>query len=221
MNHRDFKDRLNEQFTIIAKAVSSPSRFELLDILAQGERTVEELARESELTPPNTSQHLQALRKAGLVASRKEGLYVFYQLADPEVFRLIEVIREIAAKQLAEVDRLVNTYFTNRKMLESVTTRELMSRLDDPGLVVLDVRPSTEYEQGHITGARSIPVDELTTRLAELSPDQEIVAYCRGPYCVFADEAVDILVGQGYQARRLEEGYPEWSLAGLPIRRNT
>lgn len=217
MNHRDFKDRLNEQFTIIAKAVSSPSRFELLDILAQGERTVEELAKESELTPPNTSQHLQALRKAGLVSSRKEGLYVFYQLADPEVFRLIEVIREIAARQLAEVDRLVNSYFTNRKTLESITTRELMSRLDDPGLVVLDVRPSTEYEQGHISGARSIPVDELTARLAELSPDQEIVAYCRGPYCVFADEAVDILVAQGYQARRLQEGYPEWSLAGLPI----
>lgn len=217
MNHRDFKDRLNEQFTIIAKAVSSPSRFELLDILAQGERTVEGLAKESKLTPPNTSQHLQALRKAGLVSSRKDGLYVFYQLANPEVFRLIEIIRDIAARQLAEVDRLVNAYFANRKTLESVTTRELTSRLDDPGLVVLDVRPGTEYEQGHITGARSIPVDELAARLAELSPNQEIVAYCRGPYCVFADDAVGILVAQGYQARRLQEGYPEWSLAGLPI----
>ena len=217
MHHRDFKDRLNEQFTIIARAVSSPSRFELLNLLAQGERTVEELARESELTPANTSQHLQALRKAGLVTSRKDGLYVFYQLADPEVFRLIEVIREIAARQLAEVERLVNTYLINRRTLESITTHELISRLDDPGLVVLDVRPQLEYEQGHITGARSIPVDELTARLAEISPDQEIVAYCRGPYCVFADEAVDILMAQGYQARRLQAGYPEWSLAGLPI----
>ncbi|KAB2892898.1 MAG: metalloregulator ArsR/SmtB family transcription factor [Bacteroidetes bacterium] len=217
MNHREFKNRINEQFTIVAKAVSSPSRFELLDLLAQGERTVEELAQASDLTPANASQHLQALRKAGLVASRKDGLHVFYRLVEPEVFRLIEVIREIAAKQLAEVDRLVDMFLTNRKTLESVTIHELLARTEDPALFILDVRPRLEYEQGHIAGSRSIPLDELAARLQEISPEQEIVAYCRGPYCVLADEAVDLLLAQGYQVRRLQAGYPEWALADLPI----
>jgi DNA-binding transcriptional ArsR family regulator len=217
MDHRDFKTQINEQFARIAKAVATPSRIELLDLLAQGERSVEELAQESHLTPANTSQHLQALREVRLVIARKEGLRVYYRLANPEVFRLIEVIREIAAKQLAEVGRLVDIYRKDRKALEGITFHELMSRLDDPALVVLDVRPRLEYAQGHIAGACSIPLDELAARLQEISPQQEIVAYCRGPYCVLADEAVDLLLAQGYQVRRLQEGYPEWSLAGLPI----
>lgn len=217
MDHRAFKNEINEQFARIAKAVASPARIELLDLLAQGERSVEELARESNLTPANASQHLQALREARLVTSRKEGLRVFYRLSDPEVFRLVQVIREIAAKQLAEIDRIVDTYLTNRKMLEGVTVNELLTRLHDPEVVILDVRPTLEYEQGHLPGARSIPVDELHTRLAELSPEQEIVAYCRGEYCVFADEAVDLLLAKGYRARRMTEGFPEWQLAGLPV----
>ncbi len=217
MDHREFKTRINEQFARIAKAVATPNRIEILDLLAQGERSVEELAQESRLTPANTSQHLQALREVHLVTSRKEGLHVFYRLTNPEVFRLIQVIREIAANQLAEVDRLVDTYLNNRKTLEGVTLNELMARLHDPSVVVLDVRPTLEYEQGHILGARSIPVNELPTRLQEFSPEQEIVAYCRGPYCVFADEAVEFLTQQGYQVRRLQQGYPEWVLAQLPI----
>ncbi|MBZ0305724.1 MAG: metalloregulator ArsR/SmtB family transcription factor [Anaerolineae bacterium] len=214
--HRNFKNAINEQFARIAKAFASPARFELLDVLAQGERSVEELAQECNLTLANASQHLQGLREVHLVSSRKEGLRVFYRLANPEIIHLIQVIREIASRQIAEVDRLVDTYLSNRKALEGVTINELRTRLSDPALTVLDVRPSLEYEQGHIAGARSIPLEELSARLSELSPEQEIVAYCRGPYCVFADEAVELLIAQGYQARRLDEGFPEWKLAGLP-----
>lgn len=216
MNHRAFKTEVNEQFARIAKAIANPHRLELVDLLAQGERSVEELAKESVLSIANASQHLQALRDAHLVLSRKEGLRVYYRLADKSVFRLLQIIREIAERQLAEVDRIVNTYLTERKAMEPVTVNELLSRLHEPGLVVLDVRPSLEYMQGHIAGARSIPIDELEHRLRELPPDQEIVAYCRGTYCVFADEAVELLTAHGFQARRMQEGYPDWRLADLP-----
>lgn len=219
--HRAFKNAINEQFARIAKAFASPSRFELLDLLAQGERSVDELAQESGLSLANASQHLQALREVHLVSSRKEGLRVFYRLADPEVSHLILIIRGLAQRQLADVDRIVDTFLTNRSALEEVTINELRTRLNDPGTVILDVRPVLEYEQGHIAGARSIPVEELSARLDELSPEQEIVAYCRGTYCVFADEAVEILAAQGYRVRRLNEGYPEWKLAGLPSEQGT
>jgi len=217
MDHRIFKNLVNEQFARIAKAIANPHRFELIDLLAQGERSVEELAKEAELSIANASQHLQALREAHLVSSRKEGLRVYYRLAEPSVFRLVQLVREIAEHQLAEVDRIVKTFLQDRATLEPITVNELFARLQEPGLVVLDVRPTLEYAQGHIAGARSIPVDELASRLNELQPDQEIVAYCRGPYCVFADEALEILTSQGYKARRLIQGYPDWQIAGLPI----
>lgn len=216
MNHRAFKTEVNEQFARIAKAIANPHRLELVDLLAQGERSVEELAKESALSIANASQHLQALRDAHLVSSRKEGQRVYYRLADASVFQLLQIIREIAERQLAEVDRIVNTYLTERKAMEPVTVNELLSRLHEPGLVVLDVRPALEYVQGHIAGARSIPIDELEHRLRELPPDQEIVAYCRGTYCVFADEAVELLTAHGFQARRMQQGYPDWRLADLP-----
>jgi len=216
MDHRAFKSQVNEQLARIAKAIANPHRLELVDLLAQGERSVEELAKEANLSVANASQHLQALRDTHIVATRKEGLRVYYRLADPAVFRLVQIIREIAERQLAEVERIVNTFLADRKSMEPVTLNELLARLREPDLVILDVRPALEYAQGHIAGARSIPVDELQTRLNELSPKQEIVAYCRGPYCVFADEAVEILVANGYQARRLNEGYPDWKLANLP-----
>jgi len=217
MNHRAFKTEVNEQFARIAKAIANPHRLELVGLLAQGERSVDELAKESALSIANASQHLQALRDAHLVLSRKEGLRVYYRLADESVFRLLQIIREIAERQLAEVDRIVNTYLTERKAMEPVTVNELLSRLHEPGLVVLDVRPALEYVQGHIAGARSIPIDELEHRLRELPPDQEIVAYCRGTYCVFADEAVELLTAHGFQARRMQQGYPDWRLADLPV----
>jgi rhodanese-related sulfurtransferase/DNA-binding transcriptional ArsR family regulator len=216
MDHRTFKTQVNEQFARVAKAIANPHRLELVDLLAQGERSVEELANEADLSIANTSQHLQALRDAHIVATRKEGLRVYYRLANPQIFRLVQIIRKIAEQQLAEVDRIVNSFLADRKSLEPVTLNELMARLNEPGLVILDVRPALEYAQGHIPGARSIPVDELAARLNELTPDQEIVAYCRGPYCVFADEAIEILTDHGYRIRRMQEGFPDWKLANLP-----
>src|SRR5579859_2245205 len=202
MDHRAFKSQVNEQFARIAKAIANTHRMEIVDVLAQGERSVEDLAHEVDLTIANASQHLQALREAHLVASRREGLHIYYRLADPTVFRLVQIIREVAERQLAEVEQIVGTFLTDRKSMESMTLNELLARLHEPELVILDVRPVLEYAQGHIPGARSIPIDELKMRLNELSPEQEIVAYCRGPYCVFADEAVETLVAHGYQARR-------------------
>jgi rhodanese-related sulfurtransferase/DNA-binding transcriptional ArsR family regulator len=216
MDHRSFKTEINEQFARIARAIANPHRLEMVDLLAQGERSVEELAKEASLSVANASQHLQALREAHLVATRKEGLRVYYRLADATVYQLVQLLRELARRQLAEVDRIVNTYLTERKSMEAVTLNELRMRLHEPGLVILDVRPALEYAQGHITGARSIPVAELEHRLHELPPDQEIVAYCRGVYCVFADEAVELLIARGYQARRMQQGYPDWKLADLP-----
>lgn len=216
MDHRIFKTEINEQFARIAKAIANPHRLEIVDLLAQGERSVEELAKESALSVANASQHLQALREAHLIAARKAGLRVYYRLADPTVYHLVQLIREIAERQLAEVDRIVNTYLTERKAMEALTLNELLVRLHEPGLVILDVRPALEYAQGHIAGARSIPIDELEDRLHELPREQEIVAYCRGAYCVFADEAVTLLTARGYRARRIQQGYPDWHLAHLP-----
>jgi rhodanese-related sulfurtransferase/DNA-binding transcriptional ArsR family regulator len=216
MDHRAFKSEVNEQFARIAKAIANPHRLELVDLLAQGERHVEQLAKETALSVANVSQHLQAMREAHLVASRKVGLRVFYRLPNAAVYRLVQLIREIAEQQLAEVERIVRTYLTTRASMEPVTSDELFARMHDPGLVVLDVRPAVEYAQGHIAGARSIPVDELEDRLNELPPEQEIIAYCRGVYCVFADEAVEILSRQGYRARRMKQGFPDWKLANLP-----
>ncbi len=220
MDHREFKTEVNEQFARIAKALANPHRLELVDVLAQGERSVEELARETALSIANASQHLQALRDAHLIIARKEGLRVYYRLSDPDVFRLIQIIREIAERQLAEVGRIVDTYLTERASMEPVTLGELLSRLHEPGVIVLDVRPALEYAQGHIAGARSIPIDELESRLHELPPEQEIIAYCRGTYCVFADEAVELLTRRGYRARRLQPGYPDWALAQLPTEKS-
>lgn len=217
MDHRTFKGEINEQFARITKALANPHRLELVDLLAQGERSVEDLANETSMSIANASQHLQALRGAHLVDARKAGLRVYYRLSDPAVYQLIQIIRELAQHQLAEVDRIVSTYLTQRASMEAITLNELRARLDEPGLVILDVRPALEFAQGHIAGARSIPIDELENRLTELSPEQEIVAYCRGTYCVFADEAVELLTARGYEVRRMQQGYPDWALAELPI----
>lgn len=220
MSHREFKSQIHEQFARVAKAIANPHRLEIVYLLAQGERSVEDLAAEAELSVANTSQHLQTLREAHLITARKEGLRVYYRLSEPAVYRLLQLIREIAENQLAEVDRIVETYLSNRSYLEPVTQSELLARLDDPALVILDVRPAVEYQQGHIAGARSIPIAELDTRLNELPRDKEIVAYCRGPYCVFSDEAVETLVANGFRARRMTEGYPDWRVAGMPTESN-
>ena len=217
MGQRAFKEQLYAQFARLGKALASPGRLELLDLLAQGERSVEELAREAALSAANASAHLQVLQRARLVDSRKEGQRVYYRLADPAVYRLWSALRHVGERQLAEIDRLVAAYLQGRQGLEAVSRHELRRRLAEGATEVLDVRPVVEYRQGHIAGARSIPVDELEERLHELDPTREIVAYCRGPYCVFADEAVTLLRERGYRAARYDEGYPEWAAAGLPV----
>jgi DNA-binding transcriptional ArsR family regulator len=215
--HRAFKAQLYEQFARMGKALASPQRLELLDLLAQGERTVEDLAEEAGLSIANASQHLRVLRQARLADARKEGLYVYYRLADPAVFELWRALRTLGERQLAEIDRLVAIYMRAPERLEPLSRDELRARLAADMVIVIDVRPATEYRQGHIAGALSIPITDLETRLAELPPTQEVIAYCRGPYCLFSDEAVSLLTAHGYRARRLAEGYPEWRAAGLPI----
>ena len=218
MGNRAAKTALFDAFAQAAKALASGRRIELLDVLANGERTVEALAGEVGLTVANTSQHLQILRQAGLVGSRRQGTSVHYRLAAPEVFELWRTLRTLAASRLAEVERLTVAYLGSRDDLEPVTREELTRRLrDGEDLVVLDVRPAAEYAAGHLPGAVSIPVGELRRRLAELPADREVVAYCRGPYCAFAHEAVALLRQEGYAARRLEDGLPEWQAAGLAV----
>jgi rhodanese-related sulfurtransferase/DNA-binding transcriptional ArsR family regulator len=216
---RDFKDRLYGEFARIGKAMASPHRLEILDVLAQGERTVESIATETGLSIANASRHLQQLRQAQLVLARREGLFVHYRLAGPEVVSLILALRDTAEQHLAEVDRVVADFFGDRNDFDPVTPDELARRMSNGEVMVLDVRPEQEYAAGHISGARSMPVADIAARLAELPIDKEYVAYCRGPYCVYADEAVAVLRANGRAARRLTEGYPEWWLAGRPVRR--
>ena len=220
-SHREFKDRLYGQLARLGKALSSPHRLEMLELLAQGERTVDSLATEIGLSLANASQHLQALRQAALVESRKDGLFVYYRLADPDVFELSKVIRSVAERRLAELDRLVQEHFGNRTDAEAVPIDVLLKRARSKQVVILDTRPASEYIAGHIPGALSIPVDDLQRRLKELTKGKEYVAYCRGPYCIYADRAVEILRGHGRRARRLAEGFPEWRSAGLPVFQGT
>lgn len=215
--HREFKDRLYGQLARLGKALSNPHRLELLELLAQGERTVDSLATELGVSVANASQHLQALRQAALVESRKDGLFVHYRLAAPEVFELSRVIRSVAERRLAELERLVHEHFGNRADPEPVPMNELLKRARSKQVVILDTRPASEYVAGHVPGALSIPVDDLQRRLRELTKSREYVAYCRGPYCIYADRAVEMLRASGRRARRLAEGFPEWRSAGFPV----
>jgi len=220
MGDRGTKVALFDGFARVGSALASGRRIELLDVLANGERAVEALAGEVGLSVANTSQHLQVLRRAGLVATRREGTSVHYRLAAPEVLELWRALRTLAAARLAEVERLAAAYLGARDELEPVTRQELARRLQNgDSLVVLDVRPAAEHAAGHLPGAVSIPVGELRRRLAELPRDREIVAYCRGPYCAFAHDAVAVLSEAGFSARRLEDGLPEWQAAGLAVDR--
>jgi len=217
LNGREAKDALYEQFARIGKAVTSPRRIELLELLAQGERSVESLARAAGLGVTTASSHLQVLRGARLVATRRDGTRILYRLADADVVELIDLVRRLARARLAEVDEVVEAYFSARDTLAPVGRKELLARTERAEVVVLDVRPREEFEAGHIPGAISIPLDELRDRLGELPRDVEVVAYCRGPYCVLAPQAVELLAERGIRARRLDEGLPEWRLAGLPV----
>jgi rhodanese-related sulfurtransferase len=211
------KDGLYEQFARVGKAVAHPKRIELLDLLCQGERSVEVLADAAAMTVVNTSAHLRVLRESRLVATRREGTRVFYRLADDAVCEFFFSLRDLARDRYAEVDKIVRDFFEARDELEPVNRDELLSRAGDGGVIVLDVRPREEYEAGHIKGAISIPLADLKGRMASLPQGAEIVAYCRGPYCVLAPQALELLRRGGFTARRLEDGFPEWRRAGLPV----
>jgi len=212
-----FKKQLYAQFARLGKALSSGHRLELLEYLAQSERTVETLSKLTGLSVANTSQHLQLLRQTGLVSTRREGLYVHYRLADPQIVELMSVMLQLGEKQLAEVERLVASYLTKKDQLEPIPRVELLQRVRDGMVTILDVRPNEEYAAGHVPGALNVPLKELEQQLEKLPRNQEVVAYCRGPYCILAFEAVARLREKGFEARRLEDGFPEWQHAGLPV----
>ena len=217
MSTGNFKHDLFSQFARVAKAMSNANRLELLEFLAQGERSVEALSEVSGLTVANTSQHLQNLRQAGLVTSRKQGQKVFYQISGEDVTGLLGSLRDVAERHLSDVEQLVKSYLTIKDSLEPIPAPELLQRARDGLVTVLDVRPAEEFDAGHLPNAINIPLGELEAKLDELDPEHEIVAYCRGPHCILAFEAVARLREKGMNARRLEGGLPEWQLAGLPV----
>jgi len=214
---RAAKDALFEALASVTKALGNGRRAEIVDLLAQGERSVEEVAAEIDQSVANTSHHLRTLVRGGLLRSRREGTRVIYGLASERVAELWAAVREIAARHVAEVDRLADAYLGERDGLEPVTRAELAQRLQRGEVTVIDVRPVVEFEAAHIDGARSLPIAELEERVDSLPHDGEVVAYCRGPYCVYADDAVRLLRRNGVEARRLEDGFPEWKRAGLPV----
>jgi rhodanese-related sulfurtransferase len=216
-SHRAFKANLYEQFAVIGKALASPARLELLDLIGQSERSVEDLALEAGLSVANASQHLQLLRQAGLVEVHREGKFSFYRLTGKEAFKTWQSIRDFAAVRVTGVRRLVEQYLNKSGELEALSITELRRRLATGDVVLIDVRPELEYRAGHIPGALSVPVEKLATVLATLPHDKEIVAYCRGPFCLFSHEAVLKLKKKGFEARRLNGGLPDWRFAGLPV----
>lgn len=214
---REVKDGLYDQFARIGKAVAHPKRIELLDLLCQGERSVEVLADAAALTVTNASAHLKVLREARLVETRRDGTRIYYRLGSESVCELFFSLRDLAAERYAEVEMMVRDYFEARDQLEPITRDELLARADDGSVLILDVRPPEEYAAGHIPGAISVPLTDLEARLEGLPSDAEVVAYCRGRYCVMAPQALGLLRRHGFNARRLQDGLPEWRRAGLPV----
>jgi rhodanese-related sulfurtransferase len=221
MPNRGFKDAIYEQFARLGKAVSAPKRLELLDLLCQGPKTVEVLAEHAALSVANTSQHLQVLRAARLVEAEKQGLHVEYRLAGEDVCEFFLALRTLAEGRLAEIELVTREYLARRDAMETVAGDELLRRVKHGEVTVLDVRPSEEYRAGHIPGAVSMPLGELKARFKELPKNREVVAYCRGPYCVFAVEAVALLRQKGFTAHRLQEGVPDWRSRGWRVEGET
>jgi rhodanese-related sulfurtransferase/DNA-binding transcriptional ArsR family regulator len=217
MSRSSPKSTLVAQFAAVAKSLAHPHRLEILEQLAQGERSVEVAAARTGLTVANTSQHLQQMRRAGIVAARREGKFILYTLADDAVLDLVSALRRVAERNVAEVEQVIRSYFNDRDRMEPVSREELLEKSRAGVVTVLDVRPADEFALGHLPGAVNIPLRELEARLAQLDRGQEIVAYCRGPYCVLSYEAVAALRARGFKVRRLEDGLPEWRAAGLPV----
>jgi len=217
MGERAAKHALFDGFAEVAKALASGRRAEIVDLLAQGERFVDEISEEIGQSVANTSHHLRAMARAGLLSTRRDGTRIYYALAGERVEALWAALRDVAAEHVAGIERLTEAYLGDRGGLEAISRDELAARLRRGDLVVLDVRPTSEFRSGHIVGARSVPISEVRRNLRALSKDVEVVAYCRGPYCVYADDAVRELNRRGYRAQRLEDGFPEWKQAGLPV----
>ena len=217
MSTGNFKQDVHAQLARVGKGLSNGNRLELLEFVAQGPRSVDELATMTRLSVANASKHLQELRRAGLVRARKEGLRVIYELAGPDVVGLIAALGRVAETRLAEMEQLVRTYITARDDLEPIPAAELFKRSKLGLVTVLDVRPALEYAAGHLPGAINVPVEDLPRHLRKLPKGREVIAYCRGPYCLLSVDAVALLRGKGLKARRLENGFPEWKAAGLPV----
>lgn len=217
MNKRIFKNKVYHELARIVKAISNPHRLEILELLVQRPFSVEDIATQTDMSVANASQHLQVLKRAQLVDTRREGNYVYYTLASRKVYKVWKALRDLSIERMAEVERIMRTFRKSKKSFETLTSSELIRKMQKEEVTIIDVRPEQEYKEGHIAGALNIPVEQLSEKLVQLPADREVVAYCRGPFCVFADEAVEILKEKGFSARRLDEGFPEWMLEGLPV----
>lgn len=220
MNKRQFKDKVYDELAKITRALANPHRLEIVELLAQGDHSVEQIAIETGLSVANASQHLQVLKTAQLADVSRNGNFIHYRLANTNVFKAWKAVRELGVERIATIEKLVKDFRKSKFKFESVTIDELIKKIEFEKITILDVRPETEYNNGHIAKSISIPFDQLAGRLKELPKRNQIIAYCRGPFCVFADEAVAMLTKAGYKATRLEEGYPDWALMGLPVEMN-
>jgi rhodanese-related sulfurtransferase/DNA-binding MarR family transcriptional regulator len=217
MNKRQFKDKVYNELARITKSMANPHRMEIIELLAQGEVSVEQIAQQTNLPIANASQHLQILKQAQLVEVSRHGNFIFYRLSSNNVFKAWKALRDLGVERISAIEHVVSEFRKARFDLESVTIDQLIKKIDSGKVTVLDVRPESEYRQGHIANALSIPIDELSKRLKELPKRTEIVAYCRGPFCVYADEAVAMLNEAGFKAKRLSEGFPDWKSQELPV----
>lgn len=220
MNKREFKDKVYDELAKITKALANPHRLEIIELLAQGNYAVEQISIQTNLSVANASQHLQVLKTAQLVDVTRDGNFIYYRLANTNVFKAWKALRELGVERIASIEKLVRDFRQSKFKFESVTIDELIGKIESGKVTTLDVRPESEYRTGHIANSISIPFDQLAERLKELPKRKEIIAYCRGPFCVFADEAVAMLTKAGYKARRLEEGFPDWAVMGLPVESN-
>jgi rhodanese-related sulfurtransferase len=220
MEKRIFKDKVYSLLAKMIQAMANPHRLEIIDLLGQGEKTVDQVAKETHMAVANASQHLQVLKSANLVEIRREGNFIHYRLAHEEIYKSWQTMRELGLERIAEMEKLINDFRKKRNALEAVRIDELLDRLASRNIVLLDVRPTSEYDDGHIPDAINVPVEEVTSQLKKLSKSKQYIAYCRGPFCVFADEAVSVLVKEGFRAKRLHEGFADWKSKGLPVEIN-
>jgi rhodanese-related sulfurtransferase len=220
MNKTEFKDKVYDELAKITKALANPHRLEIIELLAQGDYPVEQISTQTNLTVANASQHLQVLKTAQLVDITRNGNFIYYRLANTNVYKAWKALRELGVERIASIEKLVREFKQSKFKFESVTIEELIKKIESGKITIVDVRPETEYRKGHIANSVSMPFGQLSDRLKELPKRNEIIAYCRGPFCVFADEAVAILTKAGYKAKRLEEGFPDWAIRGLPVESN-